>query len=53
VAPRDKAVGDLLVTVQISVPKDLSAEARRALDDFAAATPPAPREHIEGRLDHV
>jgi len=53
VAPRDKTVGDLMVTVYISVPKDLSAEARRALDDFAAATPPAPREHIEGRLDHV
>jgi hypothetical protein len=35
------------------VPKDLSVEARKALDEFAAATPPAPRDHIEGRLDRV
>jgi molecular chaperone DnaJ len=53
VARRDKTVGDLLVTVDISVPKDLSVDARKALDDFAAATPPAPRDHIEGRLDRV
>jgi molecular chaperone DnaJ len=53
VARRDKSVGDLLVTVDITVPKDLSVEARKALDEFAAATPPAPRDHIEGRLDRV
>jgi molecular chaperone DnaJ len=53
VARRDKTVGDLLVTVDIAVPKDLSVDARKALDDFAAATPPAPRDHIEGRLDRV
>jgi molecular chaperone DnaJ len=53
VAPRDKAIGDLLVTVFIAVPKELSMEARKALDEFAAATPPAPRDHIEGRMDRV
>jgi molecular chaperone DnaJ len=53
VARRDKSVGDLLVTVDITVPKELSVEARKALDEFAAATPPAPRDHIEGRLDRV
>jgi molecular chaperone DnaJ len=53
VARRDKTVGDLLVTVDITVPKELSVEARKALDEFAAATPPAPRDHIEGRLDRV
>jgi molecular chaperone DnaJ len=53
VARRDKTVGDLLVTVDIAVPKDLSMDARKALEEFAASTPPAPREHIEGRLDRV
>jgi molecular chaperone DnaJ len=41
------------VTVDIAVPKDLSMDARKALEEFAASTPPAPREHIEGRLDRV
>jgi molecular chaperone DnaJ len=50
---RDKTVGDLLVTVDVVVPKDVSAEARKALDDFAAATPPAPRQQLESRLNHV
>jgi molecular chaperone DnaJ len=53
VARRDKTFGDLLVTVDISVPKDLTMEARKALEEFAASTPPAPRAHIEGRLDRV
>jgi molecular chaperone DnaJ len=53
VVRRDKTVGDLLVTVDIAVPKDLSVGARKALEEFAASTPPAPREHIEGRLDRV
>lgn len=38
--------GDLLVTVEVVVPEQLSDKARQALDDFAAATPPAPRENI-------
>ncbi len=53
VVRRDKTVGDLLVTVDIVVPKDLTAEARKALSDFAGATPPAPRTQLEGRLNHV
>jgi len=47
---RDGSVGDLLVTVEVVVPKDLSAEARSALDSFAAASGPAPRAHLEARL---
>jgi molecular chaperone DnaJ len=50
---RDKTVGDLLVTVDVVVPKDVSAEARKALDEFAAATPPAPRQQLESRLNRV
>ena len=53
VVRRDKTVGDLLVTVEVVVPKDLSSEARKALDEFAAATPPAPREQLEGRVGSV
>jgi molecular chaperone DnaJ len=30
--------GDLLVTVQVAVPQKLSADARRAVEAFAAAT---------------
>ena len=47
VARRDGSTGDLLVTVQLVVPVALSEEARKALADFAAATPGAPREAIE------
>jgi len=46
VTRRDGAVGDLRVTVTIVVPGEMSEEARKALEDFAAATPPAPREHL-------
>ena len=51
VTRRDKTVGDLLVTVDVVVPKDLSAEARKALDEFQGLTPPAPREQLERRLN--
>jgi molecular chaperone DnaJ len=47
VGRRDGEAGDLLVTIEVAVPKDLSARARKALEEFAAAAPPAPREHIE------
>jgi molecular chaperone DnaJ len=50
---RDKTVGDLLVTVDVVVPKELSPEARKALDEYASSTPPAPRSQLESRLDHV
>ena len=33
--------GDLLVTIEVDVPKELSPEARKAMEDFAAHTPPA------------
>jgi molecular chaperone DnaJ len=35
---RPEKSGDLIVSVDIAVPKDLTAEAQKALDDFAAAT---------------
>lgn len=44
---REGTPGDLLVTVDIVVPRDLPAAARTALDALAAALPPAPRAHLE------
>lgn len=41
---------DLLVTVEITVPSELSEEARKALVDFEAASPPAPRERIDAEV---
>jgi molecular chaperone DnaJ len=38
--------GDLLVTVEVAVPQQLSAEARQALEAYAAAAPHDPREHL-------
>jgi molecular chaperone DnaJ len=49
VARRDGTSGDLLVTVDVVVPAELSKEARTALESFAAATGPAPRLHLEER----
>jgi hypothetical protein len=34
------------------LPKDLSPEARKAMEEFAAHTPPASRERIEAALRH-
>jgi molecular chaperone DnaJ len=42
--------GDLLVTIEVQVPKDLSPEARKAMEEFAAHTAPASRERIEAEL---
>ena len=42
--------GDLLVTVDVMVPSELSEEARKALADFAAAAPAAPREKIDAEV---
>ncbi len=47
VPKRDGQAGDLLVTVEIVLPAELSAEAREALEQFAALTPPARRDHLE------
>jgi molecular chaperone DnaJ len=50
VARRDGTSGDLLVTVDVVVPKNLSVAARDALATYATAAPPAPREHIEKQV---
>ncbi|WP_433611893.1 molecular chaperone DnaJ [Dactylosporangium sp. CA-139114] len=47
VARRDGNVGDLLVTIDVHVPAELSEKARQALSDYAAAAPPAPRERLD------
>jgi molecular chaperone DnaJ len=38
--------GDLLVTVEVAVPQNLSAAAREALEAYAKAAPHDPREHL-------
>jgi molecular chaperone DnaJ len=52
VARRNGRVGDLLVTVEVTVPESLSEQARAALETFAANSPAAPREHLEARVRH-
>ena len=42
--------GDLLVTIDVQVPKELSPEARKAMEEFATHTAPAARERIEAEL---
>jgi molecular chaperone DnaJ len=42
------AVGDLLVTVSVVVPQKLSKEGKELIQQFAAAQPESPREHLEG-----
>ncbi len=48
VTRRDGA-GDLLVTVEVAVPANLTADAREALEKYAAAQPDDPRPHITAR----
>lgn len=43
----DSPPGDLLVTIEVEVPQNLNEAARKALADFAAATPGNPRAHLE------
>ncbi|HEU4422456.1 MAG TPA: molecular chaperone DnaJ [Pilimelia sp.] len=50
VVRRNGNAGDLLVTVEVTVPDRLSKEARTALEEFAAQTPGAPREHLDARV---
>jgi molecular chaperone DnaJ len=45
--------GDLLVTVDVVVPKDLPESAREALKTYAASAPAAPREHIDRQVGGV
>jgi molecular chaperone DnaJ len=47
---RDGGSGDLLVTVDVVVPKDLPGAARKALEEYAQAAPGAPREHIDRQV---
>jgi molecular chaperone DnaJ len=44
---RDGTNGDLLVTVDVTVPKELSDEAKEALEAYAAAAPQHPRAHLD------
>jgi molecular chaperone DnaJ len=46
IARKNGPTGDLLVTVEVAVPQKLSAEAKKALEAFAAATPDDPRAHL-------
>jgi molecular chaperone DnaJ len=41
-----KSGGDLLVTVQVAVPTELTDEQREVVESLADALPPAPREHL-------
>jgi molecular chaperone DnaJ len=50
---RGSGAGDLLVTIEVDVPKDLSPEARKAMEEFALHAPKAPRERIEATLRSV
>ncbi len=50
VARRDGTMGDLRVTVEVEVPANLSAEARKALEEFAAATPAADRSKLDAQV---
>jgi len=46
VGKQDGSHGDLLVTVEVAVPQQLSDEAREALQAYAAAQPDDPRAHL-------
>lgn len=48
--PSRGGAGDLLVTVDVVVPGELSERARKALAEFAAETPGAPRGGIDARV---
>ncbi|GLH95051.1 molecular chaperone DnaJ [Phytohabitans aurantiacus] len=50
VSRRDGATGDLLVTVEIVVPTELSDKAKDALATLATEMAPAPREQLEARV---
>lgn len=46
VAKSNGSRGDLIVTVEVTVPQRLSAKAKSALEDYAAASPGDPRDHL-------
>jgi molecular chaperone DnaJ len=49
--PKKSGAGDLLVTVDVAVPANLPAEAREALEKYAAAQPDDPRPQITAVVD--
>ena len=51
VPKRTGGAGDLLVTAEVAVPKNLPADAREALEKYAAAQPDDPRPHITAAVD--
>jgi molecular chaperone DnaJ len=51
VPKRTGGAGDLLVTAEVSVPKNLPAEAREALEKYAAAQPDDPRPQVTAVVD--
>ncbi|HZB48348.1 MAG TPA: molecular chaperone DnaJ [Mycobacteriales bacterium] len=51
VPKRGGGAGDLLVTVEVAVPKNLPADAREALEKYAAAQPDDPRPHVTAAVD--
>lgn len=50
VVRRNGRAGDLLVTVEVTVPDKISDQARAALETFAAHTSAAPRDQLEARI---
>ena len=46
VTRRDGTKGDLLVTVEVAVPQQLTDEAKSALEAYAATQPDDPRAHL-------
>ena len=50
VVRRNGQAGDMLVTVEVTVPDRLSEAARAALETFAEQTPGAPRQHLDDRV---
>jgi len=50
VTRRGGGTGDLLVTIEVQMPTGLSEQARKALEEFAAATPPATRDRLDAAI---
>jgi molecular chaperone DnaJ len=50
VVRRDGRAGDLLVTVEVQVPAELSEKARQALTDYASVAPPVTRDRIDASV---
>jgi molecular chaperone DnaJ len=44
--PASKGAGDLLVTVEVAVPQQLSAAEKEAIEALAAASTTSPRAHL-------